>query len=213
MTNQENDVFWREYFYPGSNVLINNFNITNYDKLKEIEATHSFERLMELRKDPLDEEIDKKRLNGIHKYLFEDIYPFAGEYRKVNMLKEKGTFLFIEKPKDIDDNLNNLFNEINEMLQHCHNKMDFANLLAKLYTSLIFIHPYREGNGRTIREFLREYSLKKSEEIGIGKMELDWSAINKEELNEYIEVVHLFPASISHIFLNALIEKEKNKNR
>lgn len=58
---------------------------------------------MELKTSLIDGIIDKKRLNSIHKYLFEDIYPFAREYRKVNMLKEKGSFLFIKTPKDIDD--------------------------------------------------------------------------------------------------------------
>lgn len=210
MTNQENDRLWREYFYPGTNILINNFNIKDHDKLKEAEATHTFERLLELKIMPIETDVDKNRLNSIHKYLFEDIYPFAGKYRKVNMQKEKGTFLFIKNQKDIDTNIESLFKEINEMISYCHNKIEFCTILAKLYTSLIYIHPYREGNGRTIREFLREYSIVKSKEIGIGEMELDWSAINKEELDEYIEVVHLFPASISSIFMNALISKDDN---
>ena len=93
--------------------------------------------------------------------LFCDIYPFAGEYRKVNMIKRRGTFLFINDVKDIDYSLDKLFNETDNMLKSCHNKDDFSNVLAKLYTSLIYIHPYREGNGRVVREFLREYSLEK----------------------------------------------------
>ncbi len=145
--------------------------------------------------------------------MFKDVYPFAGEYRKVNMKKERGTFLFINEIKDIDDSLNELFKEINDMLIYCRNKIDFCNILAKLYTSLIFIHPYREGNGRTIREFLREYSIEKSEKLGIGQMELDWSLINKEELDEFIDVVHLFPYSISSIFMSALVLKDDVKSR
>ena len=157
----------------------------------------------------IDTDTDKNKLNSIHKYLFEDIYPFAGEYRKVDIMKARGSFLYIEE--GIDKKLNELFKEINEMKNHCHNKIEFCNILARLYTSLIYIHPYREGNGRTIREFLREYSIVKSKEIGIGEMELDWSAINKEELDECIEVVHLFPYSISSLFMNALIPKDNNR--
>ena len=156
-------------------------------------------------------DIDKRRLNFIHQYLFEDIYPFAGKYRKVNMMKRRGTFLFINKPEDIDLKLDNLFKEIDEAFKHCRDKTSFCEVLAKLYTSLIYIHPYREGNGRTIREFMREYSLKYSEKIGLGKLELDWNLINKEELDECIEVVHLFPASILDIFMDALVEKDKTK--
>ena len=209
MTDQENDLHWKEYFYPGSNVLINNFNIKNREELKEVEATTTFERLLELKTSTVDGNIDKNRLNSIHKYIFEDIYPFAGEYRKVNMLKEKGSFLFIKTPNDIDENLNSLFEEINDMLKYCHDETTFCTILTRLYTALIFIHPYREGNGRTIREFLREFTLVKSKEIGIGEFELDWSKINKKELNEYIEVAHLFPSYIVNIFKKALVSKEK----
>lgn len=213
MTSQEHDILWNEYFYPGTSILVNHFNIKNNKKLKEIEATHTFERLLELRQVDLNMEINKDRLNKIHEYLFEDIYPFAGKYRKVNMIKERGTFLLIDTPKDIDDSLDKLFFEIDGMLKNCHNSDEFSSILAKLYTSLIHIHPYREGNGRTIREFLREFSIKKSDEIGIGKMELDWSAVARDELDECIEVVHLFPYSVSSVFLNALVLKKDAKNR
>ena len=213
MTNQENSKLWEEYFYPGTTILVNNLNIKDYDKLKEKEATLTFDKLLELRNLTINTEINKDRLNNIHKYLFENIYPFAGKYRKVNMLKERGTFLSIDTPKDIDDKLNELFKEVNEMIKYSHSITDFCNILSKLYTTLIYIHPYREGNGRTIREFIREYSLQKSEELGIGKMELDWSKVNKEELNEYIEVAHLFPSSISSTFMNALTTIDNSKKR
>lgn len=129
------------------------------------------------------------------------------------MQKEKGTFLFIKKPEDIGDNLDILFAEINEKIVYCHDKIEFSNILARLYTGLIYIHPYREGNGRTIREYIREISIEKSKELGIGELELDWALINKEELDEYIEVVHLFPNSVSSLFMNALVSKEEEKKR
>ncbi len=212
LTEQEYNKLWNSYLYPNTTILINNYNIKDKEKLREVEATHTFAKLLELRKIPLDDiDIGKDRLNSIHKYLFQGLYPFAGEYRKVNMKKDKGTFLTIKEPKDIDDNLNLLFKEIDEMQRYCYNKIEFANILARLYTALIFIHPYREGNGKTVREFLREYTIKKSEEIGIGQMELDWSKIEKEELDEFIEVVHLYPYSIASMLMNALVEKKPKR--
>ena len=51
-------------------------------------------------------------------------------------------------------------------------------------------------------------------ELGIGHLEVDWSLIDKEELDECVEVVHLFPYSVSHIFESALVSiEERNKNR
>ncbi|MBR3162195.1 MAG: Fic family protein [Bacilli bacterium] len=213
MTKQENDILWNSYFYPGTNILKNNLNIKDKYKLKKAEATYTFKKLFELRNLPLDEDINKNRLNDIHKYLFKEIYPFAGEYRKVDMSKERGTFLEINSPEDIDTELNLLFEKTNEMINHCHSINEFCEVLSTLYTYLIFIHPYREGNGRTIREFLREYSLKKSEEIGLGKLELDWSKVIREELDKYLEIAHILPSYISPIFMNALTPKEKGKNK
>ena len=211
MTDQENDKLWESYFYPGTSILINNLNIKNYDKLKEKEATHTAVKLLELRQNNLNEDIDKNRLNNIHKYLVDIIYPFAGQYRKANMLKERGTFLSIDKPKDIDIELDKLFERIEEMIKYCHSKHEFCEILATLYAYLIYIHPYREGNGRTIREFVREYSIKKSEEIGLGKLELDWDKVDRKELDKYIEVAHILPSYITPIFMKAFPSKKKKK--
>ena len=95
MEKDVSDILWESYFYPGTTVLINSFDEHDKEKLKGLEATHTFQKLVELGQEPLDIEIDKNRLNKIHEYLFKDIYPFAGKYRKVNIVKERGTFLFI----------------------------------------------------------------------------------------------------------------------
>lgn len=208
MTDQENDIKWREYFYPGTDILINNYDCKDKDELKEIETNVSFDRLVELMENPLDYGFDKNHLKMIHKYIFEDIYPFAGQYRNVNMGKAKGTFLFIDKPSDIDEYLDELFEETNNRLNSCHGKFEFSEILANLYTKLIFCHPFREGNGRSIREFTREFSIEKSKEIGIGTLELDWRKIDKEELNRYIEVAHLFPGQTAILFESALMPVE-----
>ena len=54
MTDQENDIRWREYFYPGTNVLINNYDCKDSEELKEIETNVSFDRLVELNDNPLE---------------------------------------------------------------------------------------------------------------------------------------------------------------
>lgn len=141
MTKEENDILWQEYFYPKTNVLINKFNIKDNDKLKTVEVNLTTEKLLILEKATLDEDTDKNRLNKIHEYLFKDIYPFAGKYRKVNMMKEIGTFLTINKSNDIDIELDDLFKRINIMLKNCHSIDEFSDILATLYTSLIYIHP------------------------------------------------------------------------
>ena len=82
----------------------------------------------------------------------------------------------------------------------------FSEALAYLYTQLIYCHPFREGNGRTIREFVKQFSKNKGKKLGFN-CELDWSIksiINKEELNKNIEIAHLFPSLTANHFYNAL---------
>lgn len=210
MTDAENEVLWNEYFYPGSNVLKNNYGIKDYNMLKEAEATNSFNRLIELQDKPLNMNCDKARLNAIHEYLFADIYPFAGDYRKVNMQKKEGTFLSINTSGDIDRYLDELFEFISKEIMLVKSKHDFADLLSKMYTQLIYCHPYREGNGRTIREFIREFSIVKSKEVGLEEMELDWRKINVDERDKDIAFAHLFPSKIAILFENALTPVNNN---
>ena len=205
MTDKENEIKWRDYFYPGTEILKNNFNIKDYDKLKELDATFSFNRLLELQTKPINMGFGKEHLCAIHKYLFGEVYPFAGKYRNVNLMKKEGTFLTINTAKDVDLYLDELFTEINESLRISNDKYSFSSLLSRLYTQLIYCHPFREGNGRTIREFLREFSKAKSVELGNGEMELDWTQIDKDELNQNIALAHIFPASIATIFEKALV--------
>ena len=213
MTEVENDLLWESYLYPGTETLINNYDIRDKEKLKEVEANDSFEKLLELSNNPILTNDLIQSLKNIHKYTFDSIYPFAGEYRKVNMGKRIGTFLLINNKEDIERYLNELFNEIDNLLKICNNSSSFADILAKMYTGLIYCHPFREGNGRTIREFTREFSILKSRELGLGDLELDWRLINKKELNQNIELAHIFQGYIPIIFKNALVTKENINKR
>ena len=213
MTDKENDIRWRKYFYPGTNILINNLKIKNSETLKEVEATMSFDRLLELQDNPIKGNLDKKHLREVHKYLFEDVYPFAGQYRIVNLIKKEGTFLHIDNSTDIDKYLDELFDEMNKLSMQCKSKHDLADLLSKLYTQLIYCHPFREGNGRSIREFVREYSIIKSSELEIENVELDWTKVDKKELNENIAFAHLFPSNTAIIFEKALVPVDVNTKK
>ena len=206
MTDQENDILWRSYYYPGTDILINNYDIKNMDELKEVEATNSFDRLLELQDNPVDLNFDQEHLRAVHQYIFDDIYPFAGKYRKANMMKNKHYFI---RAEDIESYLKETFDMIEKSLSGSLDKHQFADLLARLYTDLIHCHPFREGNGRTIREFIREFSIAKSKQVGLPEMELDWKLIDKEALDEYIELAHIFPGNTAMIFEKALVSKQE----
>ena len=205
MSIKNEDMLWDSYFYEGTNVLKNKFDIKDNSELKEIEATITYEKLSELSDNPINFTFDSMHLKQLHLFIFGDIYPFAGEYRKVNLIKRFGKFLTITDENTIDLYLKQLFENINNMLNGCNSIQEFSSILSTLYTSLIYCHPFREGNGRTIREFIREFSIIKSSEVGLNPLELNWSLIDKEELNRYVEVAHIFPGGTTMLFLNALV--------
>lgn len=101
-------------------------------------------------------------LQAIHKYLFEDIYDFAGEIRTVNMAK--GNFRFATLMY-----LQSALENIDKMPQS-----NFDEIVEK-YVEMNIAHPFREGNGRSTRIWL-DHILKTE----IGKV-VDWSKVDKED--------------------------------
>ena len=75
------------YCYPNSDVLINKLNIHDSDKLPEVERKLTMLRLMDLLEKPVTGKFDFEHLRNIHKYIFQDIYSWAGKIRTVDIAK------------------------------------------------------------------------------------------------------------------------------
>ena len=152
---------WNSYFYENENILKNILNIHDYNLLKKREYEIVSKKNVLLYLSSYKGNFDIEHLKYIHKFLFEDIYPFAGEFRIVNMGKDDRAS-FIDY-KNIEKNLNEILNKIDDLLiNRANSKFLYAEALANIYYYLLEIHPFREGNGRTIREFLREYVKEKN---------------------------------------------------
>ena len=123
----------------------------------------------------------------IHKFLFEDIYDFAGELRDVNI--SKGNFRFAPVMY-LEVSLEN----IEKMPQG-----NFDEIVEK-YVEMNIAHPFREGNGRSMRIWLG-LMLKKE----IGKV-IDWSMVDKEDYFMAMERSTVKDIEIKHIIREALIE-------
>ena len=142
------------YCYKGSNVLINKLNIHDNKILKQAEEKIVAAKLFILRQNTMIKNFDVNHFKGIHKFLFEDIYPFAGKFRTENIAK--GFFSFAEW-EFIEDELSNLLKKLNASNNLKNLKRDeFVKSIAYYLSELNVLHPFREGNGRTIREFIRE---------------------------------------------------------
>lgn len=142
------------YCYKDSDVLVNKFDIHDNKKLEEIERKIVLAKLYELRQNRQIENFDITHFVGIHKFLFEDIYPFAGLFRNENIAK--GNFSFAEW-EYIEDQLKKLLDQLKEenYLQNL-DRDTFIKKLSYYMAELNVLHPFREGNGRTIREFIRQ---------------------------------------------------------
>ncbi len=129
-------------------------------------------------------------LAAIHKYLFEDIYDFAGELRTVNIAK--GNFRFAPLMY-----LQAALENIDKMPQS-----NFDEIVEK-YVEMNIAHPFREGNGRSTRIWI-DHILKNK----IGKV-VDWSKVDKEDYLLAMERIPIKDIEIKHL-LKATLTDEVN---
>ncbi len=161
------------YCYPNSNVLKNKLNIRDNNILKTAEEEITLIKQMELLKNPIKGNFTKAHLMNIHKFIFEDIYSFAGKLRREQISKADTMFY---PPNLLDRELDKVFAKIkeNNMLRESDEEKVFYNL-AYVMAELNIIHPFREGNGRSIREFIRLMAKRMGYDI-------NWGNVDKEEL-------------------------------
>lgn len=157
-----------KYCYLDSNVLINELNIKDEKTLSMYEAKITAAKSLALRQKGITGNFDKAHFLSIHKYLFEDIYPFAGKLRKENIAKGEFRFAMWEYiEQELDRLLENLKKEnYLEGLQ----KEDLAKRLSYYLSELNVLHPFREGNGRANREFIRQLALKNCYTLNLKKV-------------------------------------------
>ena len=129
-----------------------------------------------------------KGLSQIHRYLFEDVYSFAGEIRKVNIAKGNFRFASVLYLEDILKKIDNMPQD------------NFDNIISK-YVEMNVAHPFREGNGRSSRIWL-DMILKNN----LNKV-VDWSKINKEDYLLAMERSPIKDTEIKLLIENALTDK------
>ena len=129
-----------------------------------------------------------RMLAAIHKYLFEQIYDFAGKVRDANIVK--GNFRFASAMY-----LQAAIENIEKMPQST-----FDEIIEK-YVEMNVAHPFREGNGRSTRIWL-DFMLKKELNLVI-----DWSLVNKDDYLLAMERSPIKDIEIKHILKHALTDK------
>ncbi|MBR5762408.1 MAG: Fic family protein [Lachnospiraceae bacterium] len=145
------------YKYPGEDVLINEFDCHDAKELAVLEALSTGGNLAYLQLHPIRGKFNFKHLKDIHRFIFQDIYSWAGKVRDIDISKGN---LFC-RAQFIEDYAVTVFSDFYSSCYEARkDKTAFVKTLAKHYGDLNALHPFREGNGRSQREFTRELCLK-----------------------------------------------------
>jgi cell filamentation protein len=146
---------WKSYFWPGSYILRNRLGIRDANKLAEAEALLTNQRLEEgVPAAPATPD----GYRSIHQFIFQDIYDWAGEYRTANMRHPNHFALFCKK-EFIAAQMTLVFDPLRALpAGSLVSPQSVASALAKPMGDLNAIHPFREGNGRTMRVFIDQFA-------------------------------------------------------
>lgn len=139
-------------------VLYNLADIQDEKILVLYESLKVTKRVEELFDNPIKIK-DSNSLLKIHKHLFQDVYKWAGQVRTVNISKDGNPFFDGERFDIAFQYVDNLILEYRKIKKT--NRTEIANKLTEILDNINYLHPFREGNGRTQREFLRLLALEK----------------------------------------------------
>lgn len=201
------------YCYPGTSILKNKMNIMDKELLYKIENILVIYKLAHLISGggvtPFRKDLTINHYIELHKYLFGDIYEFGGELRKEFINKtnneidgEEGIRIYCD-PNFIYDALKERLNIMKRDAVKVKNREELINFLSENYMELYFIHPFREGNSRTLREFFREYvELMNKYIIDFADVSIEYEQLDDIDRKNFIKAT----------IWNISKDKEKQKN-
>jgi cell filamentation protein len=172
-----------QYTIPGTDVLRNKLGITSAPALAQAEADFTTFRLVELQTKPITGAFTIEHLQRIHQHIFQDLYDFAGELRKVEL---PDRLLRRDIPSgEIERSLNKLFDRLSSENKLKDYAMDEWTERSAFYLGqLSKTHPFPIGNGPVLREFADELA----RENGLA---LQWDGISREGMDEDLESLQM----------------------
>ena len=185
--------------YPDSDVLINKYNIRDKEMLEKFEIQKVFAKLLGLDVKPtrVSYTYNVVHLVNIHKYLFGDIYEWAGSVRSVNISKGN-QFCRCEL---IEEQMSQIMGKLaDENYLYGLDKEKLAERLAYYIGEINAIHPFREGNGRSQRMFIEVLALR-------NRYHLDFALISNEEMLE----ASMQTFNLKYELMTALLLRAMNK--
>lgn len=161
--------------YPDTFVLINKLDIREADTLAEAETLATFINSSRLELEPLQGNFDFEHYKAVHKFLFDELYEWAGQIRNVNISKKGTRFC----PHDeIEKRAKFIFERMWQRdLFRGLNKSEFVTEIVDFYCVTNELHPFREGNGRAQRSFLTQLIRNAGYDINFSDIDVDFLMI------------------------------------
>ena len=150
------------YLYDDVPILKNKLNIKDSKALEKAESDITYFRLLDIDRAISSDAFDYRRLLDIHKYIFGDIYEWAGTARAIPIVKGErvlgGDTVRYSEPDDIEKNCSKVIEKLNETDWSKFSIDETADLFSKLIAELWQIHPFREGNTRSVVTFATQFA-------------------------------------------------------
>ena len=153
------------YTDPKTGVLRNLANVTDFNTLLLVESGTVTKRIAELQATPIKIK-NASTLLDIHKHLFQDIYSWAGNIRTVEISKGGKPFFPLSHFRNAFMHIDTLITEYRKTDKK--DKPQLAHKLAEILDNINYLHPFRDGNGRTQREFLRLLATEKGLSLNLN---------------------------------------------
>lgn len=186
------------YLIENSTVLKNLLGINDEKELDLAEAELSRANMMLLYEKGFSD-FSSNGICFIHKELFGDVYEWAGQYRKINIKKREnvlaGQSVWYSDCTTIEQNLEKAWNEINKVNWSTLSQENFAKNMSRLFPAIWQVHPFREGNTRTvvmlITFFAEYYGYYFDQELMSASAGYVRNAFVLASIGEYSEYEHL----------------------
>lgn len=166
------------FLYPGTKVLRNKKGLRDPAALDQFEREAATVRLYQLERKPIRGEFDIRHLQGTHRFIFQDVYPWAGKLREGIGMMTKQRLGAVVQYGNSDYVAAEATRVLRQMQREDHLRglgaASFAGRLAFYYGELDAVHCFREGNSRTLRVFTSQLAAQ------AGHV-LDWSLVSGTE--------------------------------
>lgn len=186
------------YLYEDSPVLRNKLDIRDEKTLDMIEAEQSRQNMMLLYESGFHD-FSPEGLCKIHRVLFGDIYDWAGKYRVINIEKRErllaGRSIWYSNDENIPTDLERVFKEIRSVDWAHLSREQFVQALAKHFPKIWQVHPFREGNTRTVvmmmTFFVEHYGYFMDQELMAASAGYVRDSFVMASIDQYSEYEHL----------------------